>query len=843
MQKVSKDDDQPVRIVRKGRFLLSELFRPDEKRDEHKKVYHEFRKLLAQLKEYMEEKSQLMGLKKRNLQKFTTIIRVWENETPDTIAREIKSLKIDSKYGFLIYKISSGWNIKGITITGQSIDHSIDLIPQYQSHYSESLLEKLRDKNTNEQLLASDPLHKLIVEYFGYYRPSMFVSYSWPSPEYQSTFQQDSNNKRDIHKLAKDLECAGFRVLIDKDDLSRGDNIDRFIDLIDGDDTDYVCIMGTPLYKRKYDQPTLFLGGESNKTYVEAKSIIHRANTKPDFDQRIVTLLIDGEESTSFPAQLKNKIFCKLSENDYFNTFISLFFTLYRYKDPMKDKNIKEMIKEFNNKVRPVETSQVILTMKNKPVIIFTDPGVDDLAALGLALAPNAFTEIKAIVACAGNIERDKTLQNVIDICYLANRKDFPILRGSEKSINGDLIKTDYEAHGDNGLNGIKLEKSLQTYVDCSATDFIIECLRHSRDPITLISLAGLTDVALVLEAAQQHNLLDKVAGISMMGGVFDPRQANAPKANLQFPIKYGEFNFLCDPDATQKTFEICGLRKKPIPVILFDLTFTHQYCRFTQSQTVLLRKNPQNKLSITIADALDVIPAVYKTRFSFSSPSQPAHDVFPVMALIEENLFEGEYVNIRCQTSKDSYPGKVEIVADDKCPKIFLLTAIQPNKEQAFFDKYAEMLSRYTPLSTQKIAVESGTPLAPQPSKAQTNDASSHTEAGSPRFFDTSKRPKSETSQAKSSQSVTAATTTNTTETPPPESSPKQRNIQIKKTQVIASVPGDINPAILDGILDVAHRYAPPKFQTKEPGEEISVTVIVRDDNNKSSTNNSSYN
>lgn len=834
MKKFSKDDDQPVRIVRKSKFLLSELFRPDEKRDEHKKVYHEFRKLLVQLKEYMEDKSQLIGHKKRNLQKFTTIIRVWENETAETIKREIKSLKIDSKFGFLIYKTSTGWNIKGMTITGQIIDNSIDLIPTHHSHYRDSLLECLRDKKSNEKLLASDPLHKLIVEYFGYYRPSMFVSYSWPSPEYQSTFQQDSNNRRDIHKVAKDLEYAGFRVLIDKDDLTRGDVIDHFIDLIDGEDTDYVCVMGTPLYKQKYDHPSLFLDGESNKTYVEAKAITHRVNTKLDFDQRTVTLLIDGEESTSFPAQLKSKIFCKFSENDYFNTFLSLFFTLYRYKDPMKDKIIKKMINEFNNKVRPVETSKVLLPMKNKPIIIFTDPGVDDLAALGLALAPNAFREIKAIVACAGNIERDKTVQNVLDICNLANRKDIPILRGSEKSMSGDPIKTDYEAHGDNGLNDVKLERSLQSYEDCDTTDFIIECLRHSRDPITLISIAGLTDVALVLIAAQKQNLLDKIAGISMMGAVFDPREANAPKANLQFPIKYGEFNFLCDPDATQKVFEICGSGDTPIPVILFDLSFTHKYCRFTQSQTALLRKNPQNKFSITIADALDIIPAVYKTRFHFGPPSQPAHDVFPVMALIEENLFEGEYLNIRCQTRKDSHPGKVEIVAGDQYPKVFLITAVQPNKEQVFFDKYTEMLSRYTQLSPQNLAVQSRTPLAPQPSKTQTNDSASHTGGGSPRFFDTS------------SKNVAAAAPVKSTEIPPPSSEPtyEQRSVSIELTQGIVIVPKSIQPASLDALLDVAHRYAPPKFQTKSKGpvKETSVAVIVREDEPRSSPN-SSYN
>ncbi len=363
MKKVNNDGNQHVRFVRKSKFLLRDLFRQDEKRDQHRIVYREFRKLLIQLREYMEDKSQLIDRKKRNLHDFTTTVRLWEDKTPMFIEEEIKALKIDSKNGFLIYRTSNGWNLTGMTIDGHIIDESIKLIPNHLSHYRDALLEKLYDRKNNEQLSKVDPLHKLIVEYFGYYRPSVFISYSWPSEEYRDLdlFIQDTNNDHDIHKVAKDLECAGIRVLIDKKFLLCGDDLNRFINLIHNKDLDYVYVMGTPLYKIKYDKPNLFLGGEYNKTYVEAKEIIQSANNSLACDQRIVALLIDGDGSISVPAQLQRKIFCKFSENDYFNTFLRLIFSLYLYNEPMKDKNIKRMINEFNNKVRPNETSKVML--------------------------------------------------------------------------------------------------------------------------------------------------------------------------------------------------------------------------------------------------------------------------------------------------------------------------------------------------------------------------------------------------------------------------------------------------------------------------------------------------
>lgn len=483
-----------------------------------------------------------------------------------------------------------------------------------------------------------------------------------------------------------------------------------------------------------------------------------------------------------------------------------------------KNKDIKRMIASFDKKIRPINPSKFIDPMKGNPAIIFTDPGVDDFAALGLALAPGAL-DIKAIVACAGNIELNNTSQNVLDICNLANRKEIPILRGSEKSIHGDPIKTDYEAHGDNGLNGLILKRSSRSYEEYNATDCVIEFLEHSREPITLISLAGLTDIALVLLAAKKNNLLHKIAGISMMGGVFDPRDANAPKANSQFPIKYGEFNFLCDPDATHIVFEICGSRNIPIPVILFDLTFTHQHCRFSKNETILLRKNPQNLVSNTIADALDIIPDVYKTRFPVSPPSQPVHDVFPVMALIKDDLFSGETINIRCQTSKEPFPGKVELVSDENCPQVFLITAMQPNATQAFFDYYADMLSRYASFSDQKSVLQS--PIQQTMPSGQTvdSDSASHFKANSPRFFKANHH-------------------TGTNALPPTLSNTdQQKSVSYKLTQAIASIPGDIQETPLRAILDVAKDYAPPRFQTTQyqkptdTVEQSSVVVIVRDD------------
>lgn len=835
MKKLSKDGDQPVRIVRKSKFLLRELYRSTEQKVEHKNVVQAFRELLKQIKQYMDEHSQKMQEKREKLVQFNCLIRCWENKTPADIDILISKLNIHSKSSFLIYKTMSGWRIKGTTITGTIVNEAINFFPDYHLYYKEALLEQLRDRQGDEDLEKNDPLHQLVVEYFGYFRPSMFISYSWPSPNFKETLDQDTKNREDIHNLVEDLEFAGIRTLIDKKDLARGDVIDRFIDLIDSKDNDYVCVMGTPLYQQKYESPTLYLGGEANKTFVEASAIVHRAKSRLDFNQRIFTAIIDGDESTSLPAQLKDKIFCKFSENDYFITLLSFVFTLYQFPNYLKDENIKRMIKEFENKVRPAKTSKLLASMKNKSVIIFTDPGVDDFAALALALAPNVFKKVEAIVACAGNVPLEKTVQNVLDICHLAKRNDIPVLRGSEQPITPNhQFPSDLDAHGENGLNGIKLAESPHKAIDDNATKIIIDLLRYSKESITFVSLAGLTDMACVLKAAQEVQLLDRIQGISMMGGVFDSVEANAPKAkgNEKQPDKYGEFNFLCDPDATKLVFEICRQRNKPIPVVLFDLGFTHRHCLFTSEKTKLLQENPDNIVSNTVARALNIIPPAYQARFRFGPPSQPAHDVFPVMALIKETLFDGEWVRIRCQNSREEFPGKVEIVDDPAMPSVLRITAIRPELQFSFFETYADILSGYSQPSPQELALHSRTHQAPQPNKAQgsgsvdeknqSKNFASQVGAGSPRFFN-----------ADSDVSSSSSDSTH------------EKSVSFKLTQGYVSAPEGIQQAPLRSILDVAKDFAPPKFQTDrhrkstDTVEQNSVVVIVRDNDTKSSNTN----
>ena len=68
-------------------------------------------------------------------------------------------------------------------------------------------------------------------------------------------------------------------------------------------------------------------------------------------------------------------------------------------------------------------------------VIVTTDPGQDEAAALMMMLAAPESFEILGLVATAGNSGLDHTVVNALKILELANRADIPVFAGCPRPI------------------------------------------------------------------------------------------------------------------------------------------------------------------------------------------------------------------------------------------------------------------------------------------------------------------------------------------------------------------------------------------------------------------------
>lgn len=175
-----------------------------------------------------------------------------------------------------------------------------------------------------------------------------------------------------------------------------------------------------------------------------------------------------------------------------------------------------------------------------RPVIIDTDPGIDDALALFLACASPEL-EIRAVTSVAGNVGINRTTRNAGALLALAGRADIPVYRGADKPLVG-AWHTIEDIHGQNGLGGIDLPEAASGSRG-SAVDALIDLLGNAPpNSQTVVLLAPNTNMALALQ--RKPEIAASVREFVLMAGSLDPQGGNASP--------YAEFNVHVDPEAAR---------------------------------------------------------------------------------------------------------------------------------------------------------------------------------------------------------------------------------------------------------------------------------------------------
>ena len=179
--------------------------------------------------------------------------------------------------------------------------------------------------------------------------------------------------------------------------------------------------------------------------------------------------------------------------------------------------------------------------MEKRPLLICTDPGIDDFIALSMVLARPEF-DVLGMIALSGNVGLDVTVNNALLACELNGRSDIPVLAGSAKPL-ARPARSASNIHGKSGL-GASLELYAEgTPSDKNGADFIIEQAKAHAGKLEILSLGPLTDVALALEKSPE--IASAIACVTVMGGGIHAGNAT----------KYAEFNIVADPEAASVVF------------------------------------------------------------------------------------------------------------------------------------------------------------------------------------------------------------------------------------------------------------------------------------------------
>ncbi len=199
-----------------------------------------------------------------------------------------------------------------------------------------------------------------------------------------------------------------------------------------------------------------------------------------------------------------------------------------------------------------------------QPVLIDTDPGIDDALALLLAFR-SAEWRVEAVTTVAGNVPVEVGTANVARILGVARPAHPPVVAtGAAGPLSRPLV-TATHVHGEDGLGGLAALRGADggprfpeiplVRHSGDAADLLIELARRWRDTLTVVTLGPLTNLALAVE--RDVEALRGVGAIVTMGG------SVAEGGNV---TAAAEYNVFVDPEAAARVLA-AGLSLTLVPL------------------------------------------------------------------------------------------------------------------------------------------------------------------------------------------------------------------------------------------------------------------------------------
>jgi purine nucleosidase/pyrimidine-specific ribonucleoside hydrolase len=249
------------------------------------------------------------------------------------------------------------------------------------------------------------------------------------------------------------------------------------------------------------------------------------------------------------------------------------------------------------------------------PCILDCDPGHDDAVAILLAAA-SPVLDLRAITTVAGNGTLDKVTLNARRVCTLGGIRDVPIAAGADRPLARPL-ETAAHVHGESALDGPALPDPDVPLDPRAADEVIAEVAATAGEPVTLIAIGPLTNVATALD--RHPELAGRLREIVVMGGSTE-RGNHTP---------YAEFNIYVDPEAAARVFA-SGVR-----ITMVGLNLTHQALATPPVIERLLALDTD--LARVVAGWMTFFGSTYEDLWGLPGP--PVHDACAVALALDPTL------------------------------------------------------------------------------------------------------------------------------------------------------------------------------------------------------------
>ena len=273
--------------------------------------------------------------------------------------------------------------------------------------------------------------------------------------------------------------------------------------------------------------------------------------------------------------------------------------------------------------------------MSKTSLILDVDTGVDDAFAV-LFAATHPSINLLGITCVDGNTNLDQVIINTLKVLDAAGATDIPVSRGADRPLLGISQYAEY-VHGADGMGDLGIAPSKRKVDPRSAIELLRDLIENSADPVTLVPLAPLTNIALFLRAFP--DTAKKVHRIVLMGGSASAGNATAT----------AEFNVWHDPEAAAIVFQ------SGVPITMYGLdVFMRPGLTRDQAQELTQSSHPAaqfgGSLALAFMERLGVSPVTLG-------------DYGAVASVIAPELFTTEMFDVVVDTSAG--PARGQTIVD----------------------------------------------------------------------------------------------------------------------------------------------------------------------------------
>jgi pyrimidine-specific ribonucleoside hydrolase len=177
-----------------------------------------------------------------------------------------------------------------------------------------------------------------------------------------------------------------------------------------------------------------------------------------------------------------------------------------------------------------------------RPILLDVDTGTDDALALLYAVR-HPDLEVLGVSCVTGNASVEQVVINTLKVLDAADAPYIPVARGATQPLV-ERTRPEGSFHGEDGLGGVFLPEPARSPSAMTAVEMLQRQITASADPVTLVSLAPQTNIAMLLTLYPE--LTANLDRIVFMGG----------SAGIGNVTAVAEFNVWQDPEAASCVIE-----------------------------------------------------------------------------------------------------------------------------------------------------------------------------------------------------------------------------------------------------------------------------------------------